>query len=127
MMTPEEIRAIYNQGPEAVIAPVEQLYLLIGQQEEQIAHFKPGSKKWKIALPTHSRKPSSDGLVKQRRSLRESSMRKSEASRVIGARRSNRWLNLTIINPPASRPVSTAAVKRGFLWAGFSRKKLLKM
>jgi hypothetical protein len=38
MMTPEEIRAIYNQGPEAVIAPVEQLYLLIGQQEKQIAH-----------------------------------------------------------------------------------------
>ena len=39
-MTPEEIRAIYNQGPEAVIAPVEQSYLLIGQQEEQIAHFQ---------------------------------------------------------------------------------------
>jgi hypothetical protein len=52
-MTPEEICTIYNQGPEAVIAPVEQLYLLIGQQEEQIAHFQ------------------------QRRSLRKSWARKS--------------------------------------------------
>jgi hypothetical protein len=100
MMIPEEIRAIYNQGPEAVIASVEQLYLLIGQQEEQIAHFKPGSKKWKIALLSIAASPRV--IVWSNRGARCGSLRRAslEASRVIGARRSNRWLNLTIINPP---------------------------
>jgi transposase len=34
MMTREEIRAVYDRGPEAVIALVEQLYAALAQQQE---------------------------------------------------------------------------------------------
>lgn len=80
-MTREEIRAVYDQGPEAVIALVEQLYALIAQQQEQIAQLQARVKGLEDRLATTSRNsskpPSSDGFVKRTRSLREPSTRKS--------------------------------------------------
>jgi transposase len=77
MMTREEIRAVYDQGQEAVIALVEQLYVLIAQHQEQIAQLQGRVKELEDRFATTSRAshkpPSSDGLVKQRRSLREPS------------------------------------------------------
>jgi transposase len=81
MMIREEIRAVYDQGPEAVIALVEQLYALIAQHQEQIAQLQGRVKELEDHFATTSRNsskpPSSDGFVKQRRSLREPSTRKS--------------------------------------------------
>src|SRR5919109_4090785 len=81
MMTREEIRAVYDQGPDAVIALVEQLYALIAQHQEQIAQLQARVKELEDRMATTSRNsskpPSSDGFVKQTRSLRESSARKS--------------------------------------------------
>jgi len=40
MRTHEEIRAVYDQGPEAVMALVERLYALMDQQQTQIAELE---------------------------------------------------------------------------------------
>ena len=81
MMTREEIRAVYDQGPEAVVALVEQVYALIAQQQEQIAQLQTRVKELEdrmaITSRNSSKPPSSDGFVKQTRSLRASSTRKS--------------------------------------------------
>jgi transposase len=73
MMTRKEIRAVYDQGPEAVIALVEQLYALIAQLQRRVKGLED-------CLATTSRNsskpPSSDGFVKRTRSLREPSTRK---------------------------------------------------
>ncbi len=78
-MTREEIRAVYEQGPEAVIALVEQLCGLIAQQQEQIAQLQARVTALEDRLATNSRKsskpPSSDGMAKQTRSLRQPSTR----------------------------------------------------
>ncbi len=79
-MTHEEIRTVYDQGPEAVIALVEALYLLIAQQQEQITQLQDRVTALDDRLATNSRNsskpPSSDGFVKQTRSLRQPSQRK---------------------------------------------------
>jgi transposase len=81
MMTREEIRAIYDQGPEAVIALVEQLYAALAQQQEQFAQLQGRVKGLEDRLATTSRAshkpPSSDSFVNERRSLRGPSLRKS--------------------------------------------------
>jgi transposase len=81
MMTHEEIHAVYKQGPEAVIAVVEPLFLLIAQQQEQITQLQAQVRALEDRLATNSRNsskpPSSDGFVKQTRSLRQPSQRKS--------------------------------------------------
>jgi transposase len=60
-----------------VIVLVEQLYAALAQQQEQIAHLQGRVKELEDRFATTSRAshkpPSSDGLVKQRRSLREPS------------------------------------------------------
>jgi len=80
MMTHEEIQAVYVQGPEAVIVLVEPLFLLIAQQQEQIAQLHAQVQALEDRLATNSRNsskpPSSDGFVKQTRSLRQPSQRK---------------------------------------------------
>jgi hypothetical protein len=48
----EEIRAVYGQGPEAVIALVEQLYAPIAQQQEQIAPLQRWVKEPEDCLAT---------------------------------------------------------------------------
>jgi transposase len=75
MMTHEEIRAVYAQGPEAVLALVEGLSLLIAQQQEQIVQLQDRVKTLEDRLATNSRNsskpPSSDGFARQPRSLRQ--------------------------------------------------------
>lgn len=79
-MTHEEIQAVYEQGPDAVIALVKALSLLIAQQQEQIAQLQGRVVALEDRLATNSRNsskpPSSDGFVKQTRSLRQPSQRK---------------------------------------------------
>jgi transposase len=70
MLTREEIRAIYDRGPEAVITVVEHLCV-------QIAELTARVKALEDRLATTSRNrstpPSSDGVAKQTRSLRQPS------------------------------------------------------
>jgi transposase len=77
-MIREEIRAVYDQGPEAVIALVEQLYATLAQLQGRVKGLED-------RLATTSRAshklPSSDGFVNERRSLREPSTRKSGGQR----------------------------------------------
>src|SRR5574341_60465 len=81
MLTCEEIRAVYDQGPEAIIALVESLCTLIDQQQAQIAALQARVKALEDQLATNSRNsskpPSSDSFTKQTRSLRQPSGRKS--------------------------------------------------
>jgi hypothetical protein len=80
MMTYEEIQTVYEQGPEAVIALVKAVSLLIAQQQEQIAQLQSRVVTLEDRLATNSRNsselPSSDSFVKQTRSLRQPSQRK---------------------------------------------------
>jgi len=74
MLTHEEIRAVYDQGPEAVIALIEPLCA-------QIAALTARVKELEDRLATHSRNsskpPSSDSFTKQTRSLRQPAGRKT--------------------------------------------------
>ena len=74
MLTHEEIRAVYDQGPEAVIALIEPLCA-------QIAELTLRVKELADQLATNSRNsskpPSSDSFTKQTRSLRQPSGRKT--------------------------------------------------
>src|SRR5438445_1180715 len=69
MLTHEEIRAVYDQGPEAVIALVERLYALMDQQQAQIAELRARVQALEDQLATNSRNsskpPSSDSFTKQ--------------------------------------------------------------
>src|SRR5574341_931470 len=81
MRTREEIRAVYDQGPEAIIALVERLCALIDQQQAQVAELRARVKELEDRLATNSRNsskpPSSDSFTKQTRSLRQPSGRQS--------------------------------------------------
>lgn len=80
-MNRDEIRAVYNAGPEAVIALVEQLYALIEPQQVQLATLTARVKELEDQLATNSRNsskpPSSDGAGRQTQSLRTASDKKS--------------------------------------------------
>jgi len=81
MLTPEEIRAVYDQGPEAVMALVERVYALMDQQQAQIAELRARVQALEDQLATNSRNsskpPSSDSFTKPTRSLRQPSGRKT--------------------------------------------------
>jgi len=81
MLTREEIRAVYDQGPEAIMALVESLCTLIDQQQAQLAELRARVKALEDQLATNSRNsskpPSSDSFTKQTRSLRQPSGRKA--------------------------------------------------
>jgi transposase len=81
MLTHEEIRAVYDQGPEAVIALIERLDALLDQQQAQIAELRARVQALEDQRATNSRNsskpPSSDGVMKQTRSLRQPSGRKT--------------------------------------------------
>src|SRR5207244_11477577 len=81
MLTHEERRVVYDQGPEAVIALVERLYALTDQQQAQIAELRASVHALEDPLAPHSRNrskpPSSDSSTKQTHSLRQPSGRKT--------------------------------------------------
>jgi transposase len=81
MLTREEIRVVYDQGPEAIMALVERLCARIDQQQAQIVELRARVKALEDQLATNSRNsskpPSSDSFTKQTRSLRQPSGRKS--------------------------------------------------
>lgn len=70
-MNREEIKAIYDQGPEAVIALVERLFEIIEPQQEQIAKLTARVKELEdqLAKDSHnsSKPPSSDGFTRKSR------------------------------------------------------------
>jgi transposase len=74
MLTREEIGAVYDQGPEAVIALVEQL---CAQSAELGARVKELEDRLATTSRNSSKPPSSDGPAKQRRSLRQPATKKS--------------------------------------------------
>src|SRR5207247_1746289 len=87
-MNRDEIKAIYDQGPEAVIDLVERLFKIIEQQQKQISaqqvqieNLTLRVKELENQLAANSRNsskpPSSDGFGKKTKSLRQKSGKKS--------------------------------------------------
>ena len=74
MLTHEEIRAVYDQGPEAVIALIE---LLCAQLVALTARVKELEDRLATNSRNSSKPPSSDSFTKQTRSLRQPSGRKT--------------------------------------------------
>ena len=81
MLTRAEIRAVYDQGPEAIMALVESLGALIDQQQAQGAEWRARVKARADQRATPSRNsskpPSRDSFTKQTRALRQPSGRTS--------------------------------------------------
>jgi transposase len=80
-MTPDEIRAVYNQGPDAVIELVTRLFSVIAQLQQQNEQLlaRVQALEAKLAKDSHnsSKPPSSDGLSKPApKSLRTKSGKK---------------------------------------------------
>jgi transposase len=75
MMDRDEIKAVYDRGPDAVIALVESLFAIIEQQQQQIAALTERVKQLEARLNTDSHNsnqpPSQDGFKKKSRSLRQ--------------------------------------------------------
>ncbi len=82
-MKREEIKAIYDLGPDAVIDLVERLFRLIEEQQLELATLKAQVKELEARLATNSRNsskpPSSDSFAKKTKSLRQPSSKKSGA------------------------------------------------
>jgi transposase len=83
MMNRDEIKAVYDQGPDAVIELVERLFAIIAEQQQQIAALTERVKELEARLNSNSQNsnqpPSSDGFKKKSRSLRQRRRRKSGA------------------------------------------------
>lgn len=83
MLSREEIRVIYEQGPEAVIALVERLLATIEQQQEQIAEVNARGKEVadRLALNSYnsSKPPSSNAPAQRTKSSRTPSGKKPGA------------------------------------------------
>lgn len=83
MMNRDEIRAVYDRGPEAVIELVEHLFAIIAQQQQQIASLTQRVEELEARLNTDSRNsnkpPSSDTFKKKSRSLRKKGQKKTGA------------------------------------------------
>jgi transposase len=80
-MTREEIKAIYELGPEAVIDLVERLFRLIEEHQRELARLKERVKELEGRLASNSRNssqpPSSDRFAKKTKSLRPPSAKPS--------------------------------------------------
>jgi transposase len=70
MLTRDEIRAVYDAGPEAVIALIEQMQTTLAALTARVQHLED-----QLAINSHnsSKPPSSDGLAKKTKSRREKS------------------------------------------------------
>ena len=83
MMTRDEIRALYDQGPDAVIDLVERLFAIIKDQQAQITALSQRVRHLEERLAINSRNsnkpPSSDQFSKKTRSLRKRGKNKSGA------------------------------------------------
>lgn len=77
MMTREEIRVVYDQGPEAVLNLGARLRAVIEQRQAQIVTLTAQVKELEDRLATNSRNsskpPSSDAPAQRTRSLRKPS------------------------------------------------------
>ena len=77
MMKREEIQAVYDLGPDAVIALVEQLCAIIHEQQAQLAALTVRVKELEDRLATNShnssKPPLSEAFNKQTKSLRQPS------------------------------------------------------
>lgn len=84
-MTRDEIRAVYDQGPDAVIDLVERLFAIIADQQAQIAALTQRVRLLEERLAVNSRNsnkpPSSDNFSKKSRSLRKRGKNKSGAQK----------------------------------------------
>ncbi|MBA3439904.1 MAG: IS66 family transposase [Pyrinomonadaceae bacterium] len=82
-MKREEIKAIYDLGPDAVFDLVERLFRLIEEQQLELATLKARVKELEDRLATNSRNsskpPSSDSFGKKTKSLRQPGSKKSGA------------------------------------------------
>jgi hypothetical protein len=74
MLTREEIRAIYDRGPEAVLTVVEHL---CAQIAELTARVNALEDRLATTSRNSSKPPSSDGVAQQTRSLRQPSTKQS--------------------------------------------------
>jgi transposase len=85
MMNRDEIKAVYDRGPEAVIELVEHLFATIAQQQLQIASLTQRVSELEARLNTDSHNsnmpPSSDTFNKKTRSLRKRSKKKRGAQK----------------------------------------------
>ena len=83
MMNRDEIKSVYDRGPEAVIELVEHLFAIIAEQHQQISSLSQRVKELEDRLNTDShnsnKPPSSDSLKNKSRSLRQSSTKKTGA------------------------------------------------
>jgi transposase len=79
-MTRDEIRAVYEAGPDAVIALVERLLVVVAEQQAAISQLTARVAQLENQLATNShnssKPPSSDGLGKKTKSRREQSGKK---------------------------------------------------
>lgn len=82
-MNRDEIIAVYDRGPEAVVQLVEHLLAIIAQQQQQIASLTQRVEELEARLNTDShnsnKPPSSDTFKKKARSLRQPSPKKPGA------------------------------------------------
>src|SRR5438093_5689782 len=79
-MKREELKAIYDQGPEAVIDLVERLFSIIAAQQEQITKLTARVKELEDRLAKNSQnssKPPSTDQVRKTKSLRKPKGNKS--------------------------------------------------
>ena len=108
MLKRDEIKAIYDLGPDAIIDLVERLFHLIElqqsviqQQQAEIDSLTARVKELEDRLATNSRNsskpPSSDGFTKQTRSLRQASSKKS------GAQSAHKGKTLALVDTPDSQ------------------------
>lgn len=85
MMNRDEIRAVYDRGPEAVIELVEHLFAIIAQQQLQIASLTQRVSELEARLNTDShnsnKPPSSDSFKNKTRSLRNRGQKKRGAQK----------------------------------------------
>jgi transposase len=85
MMTRDEIRAVYDQGPDAVIDLVERLFAIISDQQAQIAALSDRVRHLEERLAINSRNsnnpPSSDSFSNKTRSLRKRGKKRSGAQK----------------------------------------------